>query len=285
MNLVKTTIRIGLPAPVRVLHLSDTHFCKADDHDPEHMHAHAASRLKGAFLHNGEDRIQEYWDEAVAYAQANSMPILHTGDLIDFLTHGCGAHAQKMLENIDCFFAMGNHELCHQVGKAREDHSYKMEQLPVCQPFFKDPLLFASRVIGGVNFVAVDNGYYLFTDWQTERLKYEVSKGFPVILMMHNPIHTDALYDVMMNEKKQPCAYLVGTPTELMQCYPEHRYNQQLADAPTNRFIEYISHEPAIRAILAGHLHFNWEGELPWGIMQYVTGGGFLGDAREIEIL
>ena len=70
-----------------------------------------------------------------------------------------------------------------------------------------------------------------------------------------------------------------------MQCYPENRYNQQLADEPTRRFIEYISNEPAVKAILAGHLHFNWEGELPWGIMQYVTGGGFLGDAREIEIV
>lgn len=285
MNLVKTVISVGLPSPIRLLHLSDTHFCKADELDSERLHRHAASRLNGAFLHNGEDRIQEHWDEAVAYAKENDMPILHTGDLIDFLSHGCGAHAQKMLKEVDCFFAMGNHELCHYVGEAREDLSYKMEQLPKCQPFFKDPLLFSSRVIGGVNFVAVDDGYYLFTDWQRQRLEYEVSKGYPIILMMHNPIHTDELYDVMMNERKQPCAYLTGTPEEMMRCYPEGRYRQQLADEPTLRFIDYIAHEPAIRAILAGHLHFNWEGKLPWGIMQYVTGGGFLGDAREIEIV
>ena len=285
MNLVKTTVRIGLDAPVRVLHLSDTHFCKADEFDSERVHGMAARRLKNAFLHDGADRIQEYWDEAVAYAREKNLPILHTGDLIDFLSHGCGAFAKELLKDVECFFAMGNHELCHYVGEAREDFSYKMEQLPIAQPFFKDPLLFASRIIGGINFVALDNGYYLFTDWQRERLEYEVSKGLPVVLMMHNPIHTDELYSVMMNERKQPCAYLTGTPIEMMASYPADRLAQQRADDATWRFIDYIAHEPAIRAILAGHLHFNWEGDLPWGIRQYVTGGGFLGDAREIEFI
>lgn len=284
MNLVKTVIHIGLPEPIRVMHLSDTHFCYSDEHDEPRVRA-MADRRKSHFENGTPDGMRKYWDEAVAYAHENHLPILHTGDLLDFLTHGNAVYAKDLLKDEDCFFCVGNHEFCHYVGEATEDLAYKMEQLPKIQPYFDDTLLFASRVIGGVNFVAVDDGYYLFTDWQRHRLEHEVSKGYPVILMLHNPIHTDALYSIMMNERNQPCAYLTGTPEEMMACYPEMRRNQQRADEPTKRFIDYVAHEPAIKAILAGHLHFNWEGELPWGIMQYVTGGGFLGDAREIEIV
>lgn len=280
----RTTLSVGLSSPLRVLHLSDTHFCYADDLDEVRVQGLAARRL-GEFEGENTGCIERYWAEAMAYARENCLPVLHTGDLIDFLSHGNVIRAQKALEDTDCFFAVGNHEFCRYVGDAKEDLPYKMESLPMVQPAFPDPLLFSSRIIGGVNFVAVDNGYYLFTDWQLKRLEYEVQKGLPVILMMHNPIHTDALYDVMMNKRCSPCAYLTGTPGEMMACYPEDRYRQQLPDESTLRFIDYIAHEPAIRAILAGHLHFDWEGETAWGIPQIVTGGGYCNCAREILIV
>jgi len=281
---VKTVISIGLKEPVRLLHLSDTHFCYADDRDETRVQELAARRRE-AFEGDDTGRIERHWAEAIAYAGENGMPILHTGDLMDFLSHGNVVRARAALDGVDCFFAAGNHEFCRYVGEAKEDLPYKMESLPMAQSAFSDPLLFASRVIGGVNFVAVDNGYYLFTDWQRERLEYEVGKGLPVVLMMHNPIHTDELYDVMMNERKQPCAYLTGTPNRMMACYPDHRYRQQLPDEATRRFIEYIAGEKSIRAVLAGHLHFNWEGKTAWGVPQIVTGGGFAGDAREITFI
>ena len=53
-------------------------------------------------------------------------------------------------------------------------------------------------------------------------------------------------------------------------------------DDDTLRFIDYVNHEPAIRAILAGHLHFDFEDALPSDIPQIVTGGGFRDCAREI---
>ncbi len=286
INIEKSVISIGLEQPVKVLHLSDTHFCAADEFDSESVQKMAARRLKGAFLDtDGADRIRQYWDQSVAYAKENNLPIIHTGDLIDFLSHGNAVLAKELLDDIDYFFAAGNHEFCHYVGRAREDLAYKMEQLFYIQPSINHNLLFASHVIGGINFVSVDDGYYLFADWQRESLEREVEKGLPIVLIMHNPIHTDALYDVMLNEKKQPCAYLTGTPEHMMRSYDPHRYKQQLADEPTRRFIDYVSKTPLIRAVLAGHLHFNYHDMLPWGIPQYVTGGGFLGDAREITFV
>ena len=284
MHLLKTVVPIGLESPVKCLHLTDTHFCLSDDTDPPRVREMAASR-RAAFEGNDPGCIQRCWDEAVSYARQHRLPILHTGDLIDFLSHGNAVYAEKSLQGLDVFFAVGNHEFCHYVGEAEEDLAYKMEQLPKIQPFLHEPLLFSSRVIGGINFVAVDDGYYLFTDWQRERLEYEAKKGLPVVLMLHNPLHTDALYSFVMNEGKQPCAYLTGTPEAMMDIYPPDRLAQQRPDAPTLRFIDYVLHEPAIRAVVAGHLHASFEGPLPSGVMQYVTDGLFRGCAREITFI
>lgn len=284
MKLVRSAVSVGLSAPLRVLHLTDTHFCVTDEADPIRVREMGVRRQR-AFEGDDAGCIQRYWDEAVAYARENRLPILHTGDLIDFLSHGNAALAGRLAENEDFFFAPGNHEFCHYVGEAVEDLAYKMNQLPKIQPAFRSPLLFASRVIGGINFVAVDDGYYLFTDWQRERLEHEVRKGLPVVLMLHNPLHTDELYSFVMNEGRQPCAYLTGTPERMMACYPPDRLLQQKPDAPTLRFIDYVLHESGIRAVVAGHLHAGFEGRLPSGVMQYVTDGGFRGCAREIEFI
>ncbi len=50
-------------------------------------------------------------------------------------------------------------------------------------------------------------------------------------------------------------------------------------------FYEYVTGEPVIKAVLAGHLHFAFESILPGGTMQYVTNRGDRGSAREITIL
>ena len=43
--------------------------------------------------------------------------------------------------------------------------------------------------------------------------------------------------------------------------------------------------DQSIKTVLAGHVHFNFESALPGGTMQYVTGRGHQGVAREITLL
>ena len=64
--------------------------------------------------------------------------------------------------------------------------------------------------------------------------------------------------------------------------YPPDRRVQQSTDAPTRAFIDYVQSQPLIRAVLAGHLHYDFETRLSGGAVQIVTGGGFRGCAREI---
>ena len=51
------------------------------------------------------------------------------------------------------------------------------------------------------------------------------------------------------------------------------------------RCADYILREPAIKAVLTGHLHCVWESALSPTLTQYISGSGYAGEAREITLL
>ena len=275
MKVIETSLHIGLDAPVSLLHISDTHLTYADDRDDKRKIDLAAGRAP-CFPHAAEELAAE-----CDYAGEQGIPILHTGDLIDFVSAANLDAAKRFMDENDVLFIAGNHEFSLYVGEAFEDEAYRNQSLAKVQAAFPENIRFTSRVLGGVNFVGIDNGYYRFDRAQLDALKAEVAKGLPVILYMHNPLHEQKLYDVMMHEKRQGCAYLTGTPESLMGDYPPDRLVQQRPDETTREAVEYICAEPCIRAILAGHLHFDYEGMVAGRIPQLVTG---IGSAREITI-
>ncbi len=278
MKIARSTIKIGLPAPLRLLHLSDTHIAFADERDNERKQQLAKNRFQYFSDAPGN------FDRALEHAK-NFDLIVHTGDLIDFVSYANLDYVTEKLRDVDYFFATGNHEFSRYVGEAVEDEEYKQKHFKAVQDAFPNSLRFASRIFRGVNFVAVDNGYYLFLDSALDRLREEAAKGFPIVLMMHNPIHTDELYHEMMVNRRNQCAYLVGTPEALLAPYPAERAVQQKPDDPTLRFIEEVKSCPQVKAVLTGHLHFNYETALTPTLTQYIAGGGYLNEAREIEII
>ena len=61
-----------------------------------------------------------------------------------------------------------------------------------------------------------------------------------------------------------------------MASYSEMRFIQQKADELTKETADYIRSFPQVKAILAGHLHFDYESLLGGRIPQLVTGLGTL---------
>ena len=59
MNLSKVRIEIGLPAPLRLLHVSDTHLALADGRDGERKQALAARR-SAAFGKEGDGQSETF---------------------------------------------------------------------------------------------------------------------------------------------------------------------------------------------------------------------------------
>lgn len=264
MNVIRQTLAVGAEKPFRALHISDTHLTYADARDGQRKVDLVSWRLP-SFPH-----AEQMLAEAGDLANELGVPILHTGDLIDYVSLANLEAVTRFTAAHDVFMATGNHEFSLYVGEAKEDAAYRNQSLPRVQACFANDIRMSSREIEGVNFVALDNGYYLFEPEQLAFLQQQVQKGLPIVLMMHTPLYEQPLYDMIM--KVTPCAYLAGVPEPLMRCYPPERYEQQLADEVTLQTMEYIAAQPLIKAILAGHLHREYQGLYAGRIPQFVTG-------------
>ena len=270
--ILKSTINIGIEKPFKFLHITDTHL----SFDGERI----SNRWKCFAPEDNPGQIEEYFLQALDYAKENDLFIVHTGDLIDFLSEPNYQFIDEHFNDFDYIYAAGNHDFCHFVGEAKEDYAYKWEMIKRSAPHFKSNLYFDSRVINGVNFVTLDNSYYLMTDGQIELLKAEAAKGYPIILCMHTPF-----YEPNLPKGSTQVAYVIAAPEEILATYPEDRRLQQTPDEATLRAVEYIKSEPLIKALVTGHKHKNHEGALDNGVMQYITDGTFEGVVREFTIL
>ena len=79
MQLLKSTVKIGLPRPVKLLHVTDSHLGFVDARDDDRKHALARRFPSG--------EREAYVNEQIAYAKENCDLLVHTGDLIDFVSH------------------------------------------------------------------------------------------------------------------------------------------------------------------------------------------------------
>jgi len=281
MKLVRHNVPIGLEKPLKVLHISDNHLAYADERDDERKRALASSRQSSFGCK--DDRDLHTLMEQIEYANENCDLIVHTGDMIDFVSHLNLDKAREALSHAkNCFMIAGNHEFSQYVGEAWEDTAYKMTGYQQVRKGFGFDLLFRSMVFGGVNFVGIDNGYYNVEAWQLERLKMEVKKGLPIVLCMHTPIFEQKLYDYTMARLDNLCSYLMGCSEEQLMLYSEYRAYQQRPTADTMRFIEYVQSAPLICCALTGHMHKPFESVLPGGIVQIVAGAGYDGYAHEV---
>jgi 3',5'-cyclic AMP phosphodiesterase CpdA len=265
MSIIETKIEIGAKKPFRVVHISDTHLTYADMRDGERKVA--LSERRSQYFKEAEDTLALAAETAKRY----DAPILHTGDLSDFVSLANLERVKRYVEENDLFMAAGNHEFSLYVGEAKEDAAYRNQSLAKVQAVYHNDIRSSSRVIEGVNFVALDNGYYQFDEGELAFLKNEVAKGLPIVLMMHTPLYEPSLYEKALDAKKKGSAYLIDVPTELMERDYDPRHFAQKADEITHETMEYIASQPLIKAVLSGHLHFNFEGTVADRIPQVVT--------------
>ncbi len=267
MNIKNNTINIGLKKPFSLLHISDTHFTLADGRDDERKQSLAVSRSRH-FVPAPELKLTEAED----YAKEHGLTIIHTGDLIDFVSEANLDRAKKFIDENDVLFISGNHEFSLYVGEAFEDAAYRNQSLEHVSSFFNEDIRFNSRIINGVKFIGIDNSYYRFEKEQLDNLKAEVEKSLPIVLFVHNPLYEKSLFDYAFADSNNVAGYLVDAPDELLKLYPPDRYIQQKADKITEETVEYIKTCPSIKAVLSGHMHFDFESMLTEALPQYVTG-------------
>ncbi len=275
MEVIKNTLHIGVKEPFCVLHASDTHLYYADSRETQRK-LELAQRRQAEMATAPADL--EFLKEKALREQRT---IIYTGDLIDFVSQLNFEKAEEFCDSVDIFMSAGNHEFSHYLGEAKEDAAYRNKSLDRVQKIFKNDIRNSSRIIGGVNFVAIDNSYYLFEKEQLDFLKKETEKEYPVILLVHTPLFTREFYDFSRKRRNGAPAYLMSVPEELMQDYPQDRYEQQKEDEITAQAYSFIINCKKIKAVISGHLHENFEGQLTDDIYQITTGRSTV---REIYI-
>ena len=267
MQIKQTDIKIGVEKPFSLVHISDTHFTLADERNDERKIRLSKEREK-VFIPYPEDKLRE----AEEYARENGLKIVHTGDFIDFVSAANLDRAKRFIDQNDVLFIAGNHEFSLYVGEAFEDEAYRNQSLDYVQQYFKEDIRFNARQLGGVNFVGIDNGYYRFDRGQLAALKEQVALGIPIILFMHNPLFEKNLFEFEMVKTKGLCANIVGTPEDFLIRNFEKRQPVLKPDEPTAEMYDYIKSQPLIKAVITGHLHYDFESMVTDTLPQYVTG-------------
>lgn len=285
LEILQTTVSIGLPEPVRFLHITDSHISLADEHDPPEIQALAKARRDTCFeLDTAEGDTVRFYREALEYARKNKLFVVCTGDLIDFMSHANFAFLDKAFDGVDYVYALGNHDICRYVGGDTEDTAYKWNNMKKTATHIESNLYIDSKLYGGVNFITADNSYYLMDAGQIAFMRAEAAKGYPMVLCMHTPFYTPRFAEDRLAAEKT-CSYLMAPPEELLARYTPDRREQQAADETTLRAVEYIENEPLIKAVFAGHMHYSFEEPLKNGVMQYTTDGSYRGIVREVCLL
>lgn len=286
----RLTINVGATTPFRVLHLSDTHLTRVDDRDNERKHT-LATRRQSAF-----PWAEHYFDAAVRYANERDMMIFHTGDLQDFVSEANIDFISSQLGVGDWYTSAGNHEFSQYVGEAKEDAAYKAQSYDKVQAVFPNDLTVASRIINGVNFVAIDNVYYYVTAEQHKAVEREFAKGLPVVLLCHIPFYTPKHCLETLIRQKGRTSYMVATPPKVIDDFRRdpasaavEPYRSRTVsydiDEPTFAFHSWLKEQPQLKAILCGHMHEFFEERFSPTATQYTVGANYFGYAHEIEFV
>ena len=263
-KIIETKIKVGALAPFKIIHLSDTHMTYADMRDGERKVELANKRSQ---YYRGAEEVLALASDT---ARELGAPIFHTGDLCDFVSLANLERAKKFIDENDVTLAAGNHEFSLYVGEAIEDAAYRNQSLDKVQAVYKNDIRAYARRINEVNFIFLDDGYYKIDQMQLDFLKKELSAGLPTVVLMHTPLYEPDLYAI--EREHHDSGYLLGVPDELVDGYGSERAKLQRADATTWEAIGLIKNTPTVKAIIAGHLHLNYEKMLTDSILQLTTG-------------
>ena len=276
LSLAYRHVKIGLEKPFSILHISDTHLCDVYAHESAYKREFGRKRTE---VFGG--RMEEALRDSLAWAKDNVDAVLHTGDMIDFLSEAnCDLVRKYFGQAPNLFSCPGNHEFQRRLENEpiRNTFEYNSLSRGELEKAFPKPLHFSSTVVGGVNFVFLEQTYGLVSKEQVELFREEAKKGLPIVLCMHVPFMTERIWRTSRRfwqgcGRKYTSAALAAASGD---------YKRQLSDPVTSAFVADLKKETLLKAICAGHLHITVSERFSPTAEQYVVGGNFLFHGQEI---
>lgn len=249
LKVKETVIKIGLNKPVKIARITDSHLAYVNGAD------NAIAREQASIRYQYYVDADKKLSRCVNYAKASGVDLVaFTGDIWDFFSMGNlykFSQATKVLD--DFLFSIGNHEDIRKVGgNLSTGDDFTLLRNTISQ-YVKGDLSFDTRDLGEVTVVSMDNSRYTFDANQVEKMKAEIAKGKPILIMMHVPLYTDELFEVA-KENNDTGSIMGKTMT-----------------GATKEMVELINDNPdIIKGIFAGHLHYDHTSETTGGITQHL---------------
>lgn len=285
--LSRVAVEVGVKSPFSVLHVSDTHLNFMDRLDQ-------SAEVSAMHFKRRWTRFPQAYNSMVstlAYAERRGIPILHTGDLIDY---GSNANYEILRRHVagrgDFHYAIGNHEYHYRSSEdLPNDRENARQRLARHMP---NDVEFSSRVIGGVNFVAFDNADRNVTEGVARNVLSEFGRGLPVVLMCHVPICRSE--EIVANKKAivERCGALYTPESAVMPDdeavgprLPARDLSEDAKTPVTRDFVARLKREPLLKAVLCGHTHIRYHERFSPTAVMYVGGGNFEGYAREVRFV
>ena len=107
LKIVKYSVKVGAEKPFTALHISDTHLTFADERETERKQKLAESRLR--YFGKAEKNLAA----AADYAKEKNAILLHTGDMIEYVSEKNFEYAADFYGQPDQaahFVSSGNHQ-------------------------------------------------------------------------------------------------------------------------------------------------------------------------------
>ena len=281
-------LKVGAAEPFAALHFSDTHVSMMDAADilsgkVKELSLYEA-RNHGLFGRGGFPFAVQSLAATLAYAKRKNVPMLNTGDLFDFRSEANIACIANSFKGADVFSSLGNHEGhgLHSPGMNPQTAAAEDALRARYEKAIGNPLVVASRVINGVNFVAFDNALHNLREETIDGVKREFWKGLPVVLMCHVPPTYTKLF--RENSRRAMCtirAGMGGKPAA-PESYPLPKNPADRHDERTKGFYGWLRERKDLKAILCGHTHYAEIDDFSETAKMYVAGGNYEGHAYEI---
>ena len=284
-------LKVGAAKPFTALHFSDTHVSMMDAADilsgkVKELSLYEA-RNHGLFGRGGFPFAVQSLAATLAYAKRKKIPMLNTGDLFDFRSEANIACIANSFKGADVFSSLGNHEGhgLHSPGMNPQNAAAEDALRARYEKAIGNPLIVASRVINGVNFVAFDNCEMsrFIRDKMVDKIKAELEKGLPTVLMCHMPPFSKELHETVMEIHRVRNASYFPKENNLTSYYMMGEdYLKSKAPKAFTRLFEYLAGRDNLKAILCGHLHFEWQGMFNGKVPIVIAGRNFNGECYEI---
>ena len=281
LKLTPLELRVGAEKPFRALHISDTHlnfWDVADYHGSEVRNDHFERRWV-----RFPQALNSFY-ASIDYAAERGLPILHTGDLIDWNTRGNRRVLAHNLRGLDFFCSLGNHEYHVDFGAGARPARSGAEARALLRDVLPNDLTVASRVVNGVNFVAFDDAETNLREETVRGVKAEFGKGLPVVLMCHIPPAYPREFLENSLASKRATLRGQGVPEEELPTNIPKPV-QDSHDERTRDFYAWLRGQRQLKAILCGHTHVEERGAFSETADMIVAGGNFEGCGYDLTFV